>query len=158
MESFLPTPKEKNIHALRRESRNVHSLGSLDIKLAGAQEPQEGQRIQTLSVSELFKLSAELVHLCILFGGGVAGVARLRFRSGGREVVLVVLGVGRQLGFCGRHCDGWEVYGRGGRGELLFWKKGGRRRRGTTGVSGHFKMKKKGLRDLWGSSNVISYC
>lgn len=75
---------------------NVHILGSLDIELAGAQEAQHGQGIQSLRVPLLLQHCPQLVHLRILFRRGVAWVASLRLRRGGGEVVLVVLGVGGQ--------------------------------------------------------------
>lgn len=82
---------------ITKGSSNVHSLGVGDNELAGTQETQERQSVQSLSVALLLELRAELDDLRILLRGGVARVTSVGFRSGSGEGVLIVLGIKRQL-------------------------------------------------------------
>lgn len=86
------------------KNKNSHLLAKVDIKLPGPQKPQQSKGVQPLSVAVCLESSAQLLNGSIVLLGGVARVARLRIRSGGREIVLVVLGVELHCGI--RH--GWE--------------------------------------------------
>lgn len=85
---------------------NIHGLGQFNVKLAGAQESQQGQSVQALCETLLLEHGPQLMYLRILFGGRVARVTILRLRCDGREVVVIVLGIGGQLLLGrGRHFD-----------------------------------------------------
>lgn len=90
---WRPCPTRANFG----DRNNIHGLGQLDVELAGAQEPEESQSVQSLCVAQLLQHCPQLEDLRILFRGGVAGVTILLLRRSGRVVVVVILGIGGHL-------------------------------------------------------------
>lgn len=63
----------------------------------------ESQSVQSLLIARLLKLGSQLEDLGILLWGSVARVTALLGWCGGREVVVIVLGIKFHGGVFGRH-------------------------------------------------------
>ena len=83
------------------KSANIHGLGRLDIKLPGSQEPQQGQGVQPIGVTQLLEFGPQLVHGSVLLGGCMTRMPGLGLGGGGGEIIVVVLGLGHDEGVMG---------------------------------------------------------
>lgn len=95
------------------ETVNIHGLGRLDIKLPGSQEPQQGQGVQPIGVTQLLEFSPQLVHGSILLGVCMTRMPGLGLGGGGGEIIVVVLGLGHDGGLMGAS-GGFSGAGAGG--------------------------------------------